>query len=63
MNTTYYNNYGCSPIQQEACAQIHGGSFSLDAFIVYAIGYTVGYVIQVIDEMKTVINIVKQLIN
>ena len=59
MNTTYYNNYGCSPVQQEACTQINGGSFSLDVLIVYAIGYTVGYVIQTIDDIKTIINFIK----
>jgi len=38
MNTTYQTNYGCSPVQQENCSQIHGGSS-----IITAIGHAFGY--------------------
>ena len=37
MNTIHYNNYGCSPVQSESCAQIHGGG------IIKAIGHLFGY--------------------
>jgi len=38
MNTIHQNNYGCAPLQQEKCSQIHGGSS-----FVSALGQAIGY--------------------
>jgi|GEM_PF-4460948 hypothetical protein len=60
MKTTYQNNYGCSPLQQENCAQIFGGIGSVESYIGYAIGYVIGYVYKAVNDVKTVIQIAKQ---
>jgi|GEM_PF-5773666 hypothetical protein len=39
MKTIVNNNFGCSPVQQESCIQIHGGSGFIES-----IGYAIAYV-------------------